>query len=73
MLRSLLAALLLAPASAKLTVHLVPHTHDDVGWLQTIFGYYNSSVSHILTTVTETLSRNPKYRFIWSEIKCELL
>ena len=31
--------------------------------------YFNTSVTHILTTVTEALSANPSRRFIWSEIK----
>ena len=52
-----------------LDIFVLPHTHDDVGWGSTVFGYYNASVNHILSSVTEQLAANPSYRFIWSEIK----
>ena len=50
-------------------IFLVPHTHDDVGWLYTVGAYFNNSVTHILSSVTADLGANPTHRFIWSEVK----
>ena len=59
----------------KLNVHLVPHTHDDVGWLKTVdqlyYGsqthYQKSGVQYILDTVVEELIRDKRRRFIFVE------
>lgn len=58
-------------------VHLVPHTHDDVGWLKTVDMYYsgagnevqNAQVHLILSTVIEELLKDPAKRFTYVEIK----
>ena len=60
----------------KLQVHLVPHTHDDVGWLKTVDEYFygsNNSIQHagvqyILDSVIPQLIADPKKRFIYVEI-----
>lgn len=58
-----------------LNVHLVPHTHDDVGWLKTVDQYYYGShtriqkagVQYILDSVIQSLLRDPSRRFIYVE------
>lgn len=62
--------------SKKLQIHLVPHTHDDVGWLKTVDQYFYGaerlvqagSVQYILDTVIDELNKNPNRTFIYVEI-----
>ncbi|KAL5505251.1 hypothetical protein EMCRGX_G006653 [Ephydatia muelleri] len=63
-------------AADVLQVHIVPHTHDDVGWLKTVDEYYygaNNSIQHagvqyILDTVMDELSRDPNKTFSYVEM-----
>ena len=65
----------LTAAAAELNVHVIPHTHDDVGWLKTVDQYFyganNSiqmaSVSLILDSVIAELVANPARKFIYCE------
>ncbi|XP_052778477.1 lysosomal alpha-mannosidase-like [Mya arenaria] len=59
-----------------INVHLVPHTHDDVGWLKTVDQYYygarndiqNAGVQYVLDSVIPELVNDPSKRFIYVEI-----
>ncbi|XP_063709608.1 lysosomal alpha-mannosidase-like isoform X2 [Culicoides brevitarsis] len=63
------------PQKNKLNVHLVPHTHDDVGWLKTVDQYYYGSrsgiqkagVQYILDSVVQALLNDPAKKFIYVE------
>ncbi|XP_055954551.1 lysosomal alpha-mannosidase [Patella vulgata] len=59
-----------------INVHLVPHTHDDVGWLKTVDQYFYgdkndiqiAGVQYILDSVIPQLINDPSKRFIYVEI-----
>lgn len=50
-----------------LKVYVIPHSHNDIGWLETTQEYFDNCVKHILNTVVDLLSADPKKRFIWVE------
>ena len=60
------------PASANptdsITVHLIPHSHCDPGWLLTADQYFSTQVRSIIDTVVAALLADPSRRFIWSEV-----
>ena len=58
-------------------MHLISHTHDDVGWLKTVDEYFSgsdnditsASVHLILETVIDELLSDPDKRFTYVEMK----
>ncbi|KAL6642500.1 hypothetical protein ACP70R_020681 [Stipagrostis hirtigluma subsp. patula] len=69
------APLAAAAAAGEVTVHLVAHSHDDVGWLKTIDQYYVGSnnsiqgacVMNTLDSVVDALARDPARKFVFAE------
>ncbi|XP_059158649.1 lysosomal alpha-mannosidase-like [Physella acuta] len=57
-----------AEKPGMINVHIVPHSHDDVGWLVTVDQYYYQSVQFILDSVLAELTLDPTKRFIVVEV-----
>lgn len=57
-------------ASPTIELFLLPHTHADVGWLQTVDSLSRMNVSRILDGVTANLMNDTKKRrrFVWDEM-----
>ncbi|XP_077246588.1 alpha-mannosidase-like [Tasmannia lanceolata] len=63
------------PVEGKLNVHLVPHSHDDVGWLKTVDQYFvgsnnsiqGASVRNVLDSIVVALLRDPNRKFVFVE------
>ncbi|KAE9549196.1 hypothetical protein FO519_007591 [Halicephalobus sp. NKZ332] len=57
-------------------LHIVAHTHDDMGWLKTADDYFsgynpnqvNTAVMIIIDTVVESLKRDPNRKFCYAEV-----
>ena len=61
----------------KITVHINPHSHDDVGWVKTVDQYFSGSNQYVtkgnvnmtITSVIEELEKDPQKTFSFVEMK----
>ena len=68
---------MLSRTKTRKTVHVVPHSHDDVGWLKTVDEYFDGSRKDIQSTNVEVeitaimwaLANNPERKFSQVEMK----
>ena len=56
------------PFNSTLTVHLIPHSHDDVGWVKTKETYFYGQVSAIYRSTIQSLVEGKERTFVISEI-----
>jgi len=75
---SVIRKLAASDAPNVLNIHVVPHTHDDVGWRKTVEQYYRGyndtiddrgAVHQIITTVVQALTEHESRTFVYAEIK----
>jgi hypothetical protein len=76
-LKHIVAIFLIQASLGQQYLHLIPHSHDDLGWLETVEGYYDIFVKKVLSSVIEALeekgsqdeqNQHSQRKFVYSEV-----
>ncbi|CAG9332642.1 MAN2A2_10 [Blepharisma stoltei] len=59
--------LIFLPICFAIEFFIIPHSHCDLGWVETIEDYYKKQVRSIFQNIITLLSENHDRKFVWSE------
>lgn len=54
-------------SNKKLNVIIIPHSHNDPGWIMTFEQYFQQKTRGILDTIVNVLSEKQTRKFVWAE------